>query len=332
MDLIDRYLEGIRWLLPSAERDDILAELRDVLMTRREEKQAALGRSLTRAEDEALLLDFGSPLAVASRYGRQRYMIGPDVYPVYELVLKIVLAVIAVSAAITLLSVTASTQGDAGQGIVKGLDVAWNGAFASIGVVTVVFAVLERSGAFKQMTDRWGVRDLPRRPRAPRVHQPNWIDWVSGIVFHLLFILWWLGLIHFWPSDIATEKGARLHFAFAPELSVLYWPVLAVSASVIGVNFMKLASRESRPIGAGLDFLVRTAVIVMAAFALHVGHWVAVTGVGIAPIELAKTQLGVNIGARVTLIGIIFGMALSMAIEGWRMFRAQKSARAATNA
>lgn len=333
MDLIDRYLEGIRWLLPSAERDDILAELRDVLMTRREEKQAAVGRSLTRAEDEALLLDFGSPLAVASRYGHQRYMIGPEVYPVYELVLKILLAVIAVSAVITLITVTATTQGDAGQGIMKGVGVAWSGAFTSIGIVTLVFAALERSGAFRRMADQWSVRDLPRRPlaRAKRVRQPNWVDWVAGIVFNLLFILWWLGIIHFWPSDIPTHSGGVLRLAFAPELQVLYWPVLAVSAAVIATNFLKLASRETRPIGAGLDFVVQAAVIAMAAFALHVGHWVVVTGAGIPAVELAKAQLGVNLGAKVALIGIVFGAALGMAIAAWRIFRAQKSIRPAAN-
>ena len=38
MDLIDRYLDAVRLLLPLDQRDDIAAELRDVLMTRREEK------------------------------------------------------------------------------------------------------------------------------------------------------------------------------------------------------------------------------------------------------------------------------------------------------
>jgi len=41
MDLIDRYLDTVRLFLPRDQRDDITAELRDVLLTRREEKEAA---------------------------------------------------------------------------------------------------------------------------------------------------------------------------------------------------------------------------------------------------------------------------------------------------
>ena len=70
MDLIDRYLDTVRLFLPRDQRDDITAELRDVLMTRaRGEARPTLGRPLTRKEDEELLRDFGHPLVVAARYG-----------------------------------------------------------------------------------------------------------------------------------------------------------------------------------------------------------------------------------------------------------------------
>ena len=42
MDLIERYLASVRHLLPKQQRDDIVAELRDVLTGRREEKAAEL--------------------------------------------------------------------------------------------------------------------------------------------------------------------------------------------------------------------------------------------------------------------------------------------------
>ena len=92
MDLIDRYLAAVGVLLPQAQKADIIAELRDVLLNRREEKEATLGRPLTRSENEALLKDFGNPLTVAGRYGRQQYLIGPELYPIYVFSLRIVLA------------------------------------------------------------------------------------------------------------------------------------------------------------------------------------------------------------------------------------------------
>jgi hypothetical protein len=335
VDIIDRYLESVRLFLPRAQREDILAELRDVLATRREEQEAELGRPLTRAEDEALLHAFGNPISVAGRYGRPRYLIGPEIFPVYQLVLRIVLASIALAAVITAITVTAVGQGDATHGLLTGLVVVWNGAFTGVGVVTIVFASIERTAAGRHMIDNWRVRDLPRSPspQRRRRRQQNWIDWVSAVVVHTLFILWWVGVIHFWPTDIPADKtGGLLHFAFAAELRAFYWPVLAFSAGLIGVNVLKLASRETRPIGVMLDFAMQAVAIALAGLALHVGHWVVVTGgAGLPQATVVSAQLGVNIGAQVTLISIIGATLLHLALEAWRRFQAAPEGGAATN-
>ena len=98
MDLIERYLTAVGVLLPRTGRADILAELRDVLINRREEKQDELGRPLTRDEDAALLRAFGHPISVAGRYGRQQYLIGPDLYPLYIVAVKVLVAIQAAGA------------------------------------------------------------------------------------------------------------------------------------------------------------------------------------------------------------------------------------------
>src|SRR5580704_16687860 len=191
MELIDRYLAAVAILLPRDERQDITAELRDVLLTRREEKEAELGRPLTRAEDEALLKDFGHPAAVASRYGRQEYVIGPEIYPLYVLVLKIVLAVIVGSALVTGLVTAAVTPGAIGHAIRTAVGVAWTGSFAAIGAVTLVFAILERTPAGGNLLKVWRVSDLPRVPVARPRRGERRNDHVAGIVVTGLFLLWW---------------------------------------------------------------------------------------------------------------------------------------------
>jgi hypothetical protein len=146
MDLIDRYLAAVRLLLPvGAQRDDIIAELRDGLMARREDREADLGRPLTRAEDEALLRDFGNPLVVAGRYSREQYLIGPELYAVYWFVVKIVLAAVIGSALITGVVTATVADGDPTLALRQAISIAWTGAFASVGAVTVVFAVLQRN-------------------------------------------------------------------------------------------------------------------------------------------------------------------------------------------
>jgi hypothetical protein len=84
MDLLDNYLAAIRWNLPrGANPDDVIAELRDVIANRIEEREDRLDRALRRDEVSALLRDFGHPLVVAARYGPQQSLIGPELFPFY---------------------------------------------------------------------------------------------------------------------------------------------------------------------------------------------------------------------------------------------------------
>lgn len=326
MDLIERYLSAVRMLLPSSQRDDIADELRDVLMNRREEKAAELGRPLTRPEDEALLKDFGNPLAVAARYGRQQYLIGPELYPVYLLVLKIVLAVIAGSALITGVVNGVLAHGDPGPAIVAALGVAWTGSFAAVGSVTVVFAILERTNVRRKFLDNWNPRDLPRLP--PRRRRATWVDHVAGIVVNIIFILWWTRAIQLWQPNIPLKAGQSLNVDLAPIWQGLYWPVLGVSAGVIAVHALKLLSPAPKRAAYALDILLQIAVLVVAGLALRAGTWVIVSGHGLTVAQLADVTLGVNIGAQVTLIVIVIVAAFTIAYDLWRLWRPEPDAEA----
>ena len=48
MELLDRYLEAVKKHLPWQRQDDIIAELRANLEAQLEDKEAGLGRPLTR--------------------------------------------------------------------------------------------------------------------------------------------------------------------------------------------------------------------------------------------------------------------------------------------
>src|SRR5688572_11302893 len=89
--LIDRYLQNVRLSLPSARRDDIVRELAEDIRSQVADREEELGRPLTDAEQDALLEQFGHPLALATRYGPQRHVIGPALFPVYWMALKIAL-------------------------------------------------------------------------------------------------------------------------------------------------------------------------------------------------------------------------------------------------
>lgn len=319
MELIDRYLASVRLFLPRDQRDDIAAELRDLLLTQQEEKEATLGRPLSKREQEALLHDFGHPLMVAGRYRRPQHLIGPELYPVYAVVVLVVLASVGLAALITGL-VTASVSGDLWRGFGAALGVAWSGAFTAIGVVTVIFASLERTRKGRELVIDWKVRDLPTIG-ARRRRREHWYEHVAGMVAMTLFILWWVGVIRDWPPQIPLESGGALHLAFAPALQSLYYPVLALAAGGVAVNALKLAGRETRAIALVLDMALQAATAAVAGLALQAGSWSAVSGVGVPAAALSKVQYGIDIGAEVTLIVVICAAAGRFLVAAWRLFR-----------
>lgn len=320
MDLIDRYLAAVRLLLPvGAQRDDIIAELRDGLMARREDREADLGRPLTRAEDEALLRDFGNPLVVAGRYSREQYLIGPELYAVYWFVVKIVLAAVIGSALITGVVTATVADGDPTLALRQAISIAWTGAFASVGAVTVVFAVLQRNQARFKILDNWNPRDLPRLGRRRR--RATWLEHVAGIVVSIIFLLWWVGAIQLWRPVLDLKAGQSLQFALAAVWQGLFWPVIGLTLGAIAVHALKLAGSRRRRLAYGLDLVVQGAVLAVAAVVARAGHWVVVSGQGLPAHALASVDLGVNIGLRVTLGIVVIVAACTIAYDAWRLFR-----------
>jgi len=93
MNLIDEYLRAVSILLPKLQRDDIIAELRDTILSRIEAREAELGRPLSDEETEAVLREVGHPVAVAARYREgPQHVVGPALYPYWTFVVKVGLA------------------------------------------------------------------------------------------------------------------------------------------------------------------------------------------------------------------------------------------------
>src|SRR5450432_4246886 len=90
MDLLERYLQAVKFWLPKEQKQDIIAELSEDLRSQIEDRETELGRKLNEPEIEAILKERGRPLLVANRYQPQQHLIGPVLFPVYRFVLKVV--------------------------------------------------------------------------------------------------------------------------------------------------------------------------------------------------------------------------------------------------
>src|SRR5258706_2122818 len=148
IELIDRYLQAVRFWLPKTHRqEDLIAELGEDLRSQIEERETEAGHPIGDAEMSAILKRCGSPMMVAGRLGPQRHLIGPALFPIYEFVLKMVLLWILVPVFIFIVGPVnlANAGGDWGPAVAGTLANLWSGLFIAAGIVTLVFAILERT-------------------------------------------------------------------------------------------------------------------------------------------------------------------------------------------
>jgi hypothetical protein len=222
VELIERYLQSVKWMLPLKQRDDVIRELSDEVLSQVEEKETTLGRPLTEDEQVVLLKQLGHPLVLASRYRKQRYLINPTTFAIYWMVLRLVLAGIFVAIAVAAVSVAAT-----GQGLGNALRIIFRYPFAALTVfawVTAVFVVLDIIQVKWDFFGKWDPRTLPKLSKTKPRH--SMIEAVVGLMLSAIFGVWWLvGLKHQWW--IFGPGYAVMHFA--PVWQTIY-PLFVVLA------------------------------------------------------------------------------------------------------
>lgn len=210
MELLNSYLKAVRIYLPKAQREDIIKELSENLLSQMEEKEAALGRPLTEDEEEAILLNHGDPLSVASRYGGTPrgvsfgvQLIGPGIFPLYRGILIFdwaLTTVIFILQAIKGVPITASTF--------------LTPITAQFVVLTIVFSIIDRLQ--RNSRQHWNF---------PPTHLqliPRWQS-ISGIVIWSIASAVWLGVPEFrWLLHVFTAGNVNL----GPVWNMFYIPIL----------------------------------------------------------------------------------------------------------
>jgi hypothetical protein len=248
MELLDRYLQAVKKHLPWDRQDDIIAELKANLESQLEDKEAELGRPLTKDEMEAWLKQIGPPMQVAGRYLPQRYLIGPAVFPMYWYVLR--LACFWCLVIYSIVSVVQIFNG----GIANGPGLA--GAALRVPAVlmttaawvTLIFAAIEfglarnpsKRGLLANAPFDWSPSALPpaettagyrKRPRSFAMA-------VTEAIFGFLFLAWLL-LIPAHPWLLLGQGALYLHaspYQLAPVWIQFYW-------WVVGINVLQLGWR-----------------------------------------------------------------------------------------
>lgn len=306
-DLIDRYLAAIARELPEGQRADIAAELRDELMSQLEGEEARLGRPLTTTELEAALRDFGNPLVVAGRYRRIPHLIGPEVFPFWWQTIKVTLTVIA-AVYVVLVILALLVQEPAKRAIPSPVEV----LLLAFGVITFVFAMLERYGKPERLARKWRPSRLPPAQGKTK----NRFEIMVEMGMTTVALAWWCGLIHF--QNVMPGTGG-LRVDLAPVWAAWFWPILGYMVFELIVNGHALLRPARVRLNIGLAITRALAGAGILFGVRQAGHFVDVGSPTLPPDVLAGVQANFDRGFSFG-IGVTIAVFLAVAVaEAWRL-------------
>ena len=309
MELLDRYLAAVRRNLPADEAADITEELRDVLLARAEEREAASGG----ADWSSLLKEFGHPLVVAARYRKHQWLIGPELYPFYVHFMKVI-ALIVVAVMVAVASVKAVFGGADIGGLVAGLlGSLWWAAVASVGSVTILFALIERYGGAERHFRHWNPRQLPDVSDK----QPGPWESAFEVGLSVVFLLWWVGLFRL--PDFAAGSSFRMEPA--PIWNELFWPILALAAARLAYNLLVWLRPRWRLCRALLGAATAVGGILILVAVYRAGHWVTVVPTGIDADSAMGLQSSLHLALRIAIVAVGVIWAIGSVGELWRLAR-----------
>lgn len=302
MDMIDRYLDAVAAQLPQDERADIVAELRDLILSRFEAREEELGRALTEDEQEAILREIGHPLVVAARYRKgPDSLVGPELFPYWLFAVKAGLMVLAAVYAIGLLISLIGGSGDFGQAIGHAFHGFFGAGLGLIGAATLIGAVLEHQQVRPRWLTHWRVRDLgafqmadPAKwgaamGAAPKVQVKSWdvqavkvrtwpgSEYLFSALATGVFILWWVGLLHFPPFAHIGLRGEDATIVGAPIWDVLFGAILLYAVAQLAVDLASLARPHAVRLRAAAMVVISAVGLWLTWTILEAGHWFTLT-------------------------------------------------------
>lgn len=187
--MIERYIYAVTQKLPQSQREDIAIELRGLIEDMLEER---VGNNKNEKVVEEVLLELGSPREMAQKYrGKKSYLIGPELFEPFLIVLKIVL--ISMVAGLGLVFVIQTIINpveilDRFVGLIVSLVTSIPQA---VGWVVLGFALAEYYGGIKAkdlaLDKTWNPALLPEIP--DRRRQIKRSEPVIGIIFYVIVMV-----------------------------------------------------------------------------------------------------------------------------------------------
>jgi len=226
MELIDRYVYAVTRRLPAEQRADIEQELRGLIedMLVKETQSGLKGD----AAIESVLKKLGHPALLAARYrGVDQHLIGPNVFHLYVLVLKIVLLATGGGLLIAMI-VNLLTNGSTHPltTILETIGSLFTGLIGAFGWVTLIFAAIERYSPDQiqvKGAESFDPKDLPAVPQKKDRISPA--DPIVAMIFTLIAMvaafyvprfvgIYWIGMSSDDMIPLFNESVYRMYLPF----------------------------------------------------------------------------------------------------------------------
>lgn len=267
MNLIDRYVSEVADRLPEKMRDDLSKEIRSLIEDTLEDRARAAGKPVT---DEVLvnevLKSFGSPAKMAASYLPPRYLIGPRLFPIFWLVLRIVLGITALVWVVTL----GVSLSESATSVAVGVDIFVNSfvaflgsALSVLGNIVFIFAIIEwlMPKVTKEQEKTWDPGSMEDRREKDKV---SLAESIAGIVFTLIVIL----LFNVYPQWVGVgfmDGGKMVFNSVLTDAFFKFLPVLNV-VWILDIVLYAILIRESKWSGftRWMDIVLHVAGIAIA--------------------------------------------------------------------
>ena len=188
MNLIERYIYQVGRRLPKRQRADVEAELSSLFQDTIDDRYQG---EASQDEIVTLLKEFGSPDQVAASYRPSaQYLVGPQLYPTFKIVVGAVLLALAIGLLVANVIgglFGPSETNDIFEQLLRGVGGYIQAALSAFASVVLVFAILQRFEVnLEEDKAEWDPLDLPDVKDFDVVGRG---ETVAGIAFGVVFLI-----------------------------------------------------------------------------------------------------------------------------------------------
>jgi hypothetical protein len=318
MDLVERYLNAIRFWLPKDQKSDVIAELSEDIRQQVEDREHELGRKIEEEDLAALLKQRGSPFVVAGRFLPRRHLIGPQLYPIYEFVLKLTAGIYLIPWFLIwaglMIFVPSYRAAHSGAAMFQALGHLWTMALSLFAMITFGFALGERFQHQSAARGDWNPRRLPAVRNVLRVSRGSSL---VDIIANLFFLVWWLGGFSF-PIVLSAGGALSPSTLWLDFHSRYFVPIGVFIAAGTVLALISLVRPNLTPLRVGTRAVIdaATPVIIFITLGAHEAEiraaWLALKHGAEGAVRLA----GIRDWSLALTLGIIAGACLLSCVRG----------------